>query len=417
MTVSVRRDLRLAMLLTSLGVASANADMIFSSPTQTVESARRIELTLTVTNPGAKPLHVDLPDPVHVKLDTDAAGVVLDMSADEPLKAFDLAPGSFRSFKLHGDLPQIPAGLMSVAPTGIEANALVLRVTEPTSPEAAPATTAGQPSLVQENPTSSPTPGMPDDSKPAPDAPALVDKPPRLALSVYEPVYFIFGGDGGFNAKFQISFKYQLFDAQGNFSKKLPWLGDLYLGYSQTSLWDLGELSAPFKDTSYRPRLFYLNDHIFDFFDGRLRVGVESGVGHESNGKDKDQSRSVNLAYLRPIMTWGDPEGQHLYLGPMVYSYLDRSDNADIANYRGHVDFLAGYGSKGGLNFWTTLRKGEKSDFGSAELNLSYPLSRITHGVLSGWAMLQYFTGYGESLIDYNHRLDSQWRLGLAIAL
>ncbi len=414
--IGFARCSRVAIALACLVAANASADMILSSSTQTLESARRIELTLTVTNPGDKPLRVDLPDPLHVKVDTDTAAVVLDLTADEPLKAFDLAPGSFRSFKLHGDLPQIPAGLVSVAPTGIQANALVLRVTQSAPSQSTPVTTAGQSELVQATPPQ-PTPGMPDEEKPAAEAPALVDKPPRLALSVYEPVYFIFGGDGGFNAKFQISFKYQLFDAQGNFNQRMPWLSDLYLGYSQTSLWDLGELSAPFKDTSYRPRIFYLNDHIFDFFDGRLRMGVESGVGHESNGKDKDQSRSVNLAYVRPIITWGDPDGQHLYLGPMVYSYLDRSDNPDIANYRGHVDFLAGYGSKGGLNFWTTLRKGNTSDYGSAEFNLSYPLSRITHGVLSGWAMLQYFTGYGESLIDYNHRLDSQWRLGLAIAL
>lgn len=418
MIVCVRRGLRIVTTLTWLGIGNANADMIFSSPTQTVQSTRRIELTLTVTNPGTKPLHVDLPDPVHVKLDAENATAVLDLSADEPLAAFDLAPGSFRSFRLHGDLPQIPAGLVSVAPAGIDANALVLRVAEPALSESTPVTTAGQPALVQSTQGQTTTPGLPDDARPsASDASALVDKPPRLALSVYEPVYLIFGGDGGFNAKFQISFKYQLFDAQGTFGKKLPWLGDLYLSYSQTSLWDLGELSKPFRDTSYRPRLFYLNDHMFDFFDGRLRVGVEGGIGHESNGKDGAVSRSVNLMYVRPMITWGDPEGQHLYVGPMIYDYLDRSDNPDIVNYRGHVDFLAGYGSKGGWNVWTTLRKGKVSDYGSVELNASYPLSRISHGVLSGWALLQYFSGYGESLIDYNHRLDTQWRLGLAIAL
>jgi outer membrane phospholipase A len=29
--------------------------------------------------------------------------------------------------------------------------------------------------------------------------------------------------------------------------------------------------------------------------DGRLRLGVESGFGHESNGKEGDESRSFNM--------------------------------------------------------------------------------------------------------------------------
>jgi outer membrane phospholipase A len=31
--------------------------------------------------------------------------------------------------------------------------------------------------------------------------------------------------------------------------------------------------------------------------------------------------------------------------------------------------------------------------------------------------LLQYFAGYGESLLDYRRKLDAQFRLGVAVAL
>ncbi len=192
---------------------------------------------------------------------------------------------------------------------------------------------------------------------------ALIDKPPPLAVSVYEPVYFIVGGDGGLNAKFQISLRFRLFDDRGRLARQLPWIDDLYLSFSQTSLWDLGELSKPFKDSSYRPRLFYANYDLARYLDGKLRVGVETGIGHESNGKEGDDSRSYNMLYARPTLTFGDPDGLRAYFAPLIHNYIAESDNPDIEDYRGYVDWLFGVGSKGGLDFWAVLRKGTRSDY------------------------------------------------------
>ena len=81
-----------------------------------------------------------------------------------------------------------------------------------------------------------------------------------LGVSPYEPLYFIAGGDGGFNAKFQLSFIYRLFREGGWFANCLRAPTHIFLSYSQTSLWDLNQRSSPFKDSSYRPRLFYLHE-------------------------------------------------------------------------------------------------------------------------------------------------------------
>jgi phospholipase A1/A2 len=379
-----------------LAAPLAHAGMLVSAPRSSISAGAPLHLDLTILNDGAEPLEIDLPAPVHVRIETATAVSTLEF---QPARSGRIVvpPREFVSVALDGELPRQAEGVVKLAPTGLDTNELALQV--------APA--PGEPALMHEAETAvTRTPTT-----------ALVDKPPPLAVSVYEPMYFLVGGDGGLNAKFQISFRYRLFDNRGPLARTLPWIDDLYLSYSQTSLWDLGELSKPFRDSSYRPRLFYANYDLTRLFDGQLRVGVESGLGHESNGKDGDASRSYNMLYMRPTLVVGDPEGLRAYTAPLIHNYIAESDNPDIADYRGYVDWLFGIGSKAGLDFWATLRKGTRSDYGSIELNASYPLSKLSRGDLTGWLMLQYFTGYGESLVDYNHKLDSQLRLGISIAL
>jgi outer membrane phospholipase A len=389
---------RCVVALLSLLWASADcdADAILSAPSATVHSGSRFDVRLTITNPTTSSLQFELASPLHVTLDAGTAVTTLELSGEEPdatRAPVSIAPGAFQTFALHGEMPDGIAGPVTLTATGLEANALILQV----SPKA-------------------PTPPATQAAENSGAVPPLTPKPPPLAVSVYEPVYFIAGGDGGLNAKFQISFKYRLFDNQGRLAQRLPWIDDLYLSYSQTSLWDLHELSKPFRDTSYRPRLFYGNYDLTHAGDGLWHFGFESGLGHESNGKDGADSRSINIAYLRPTVTYGDINGQHFFMAPLIYDYLDKSENPDIQRYRGYVDWLMGYGSKGSWNAWTTLRKGT-GRFASAEMNVSYPLSHLSQGELSGWLLLQFFDGYGENLIDYNHKRSAQWRLGLAVAL
>jgi phospholipase A1 len=359
----------------------ARAEFILSMPDGTARAGAPLRVDLTVLNDSDAPLRFELPATVHARLETATAQATLELRPERS-GALEVAPRQFLRVRLQGDLPAAPAETATLTLTDLTTNRLALRVET--------AAEAGT---------------------------ALIDKPPPLAVSIYEPVYFIVGGDGGLNAKFQISLRFRLFDDHGRLARRLPWIDDLYLSFSQTALWDLGELSKPFTDSSYRPRLFYGNYDLARDFGGKLRLGLESGIGHESNGKEGDDSRSYNMLYVRPTLTWGDPDGLRAYFAPLIHNYISESDNPDIEHYRGYVDWLFGVGSKGGLDFWTVLRKGTRSDFGSIELNASYPLSKLSGGDLTGWLLLQYFNGYGESLLDYNKKLESQWRLGIAIAL
>lgn len=392
-----------AILLAASQPAIASPAATLSIAEPRVAAGGELTLRIILTNENAEAESISITSPLHIRIETADGSRIVPF---EPDKSGDLevAPGTFQTVTLKGQAPINAEGVGTLTSTGLDANAVLVEFVSPppTEPAVVPESQVSQ----NEEETGGTMPRS-----------TLIDKPPPLAVSVYEPLYFLIGGDDGLNAKFQISLRYRLFDGSGRLAEKLPWIDDIYLSYSQTSLWDLDDLSKPFRDSSYRPRLFFSNYDLGRLLDGRLRLGIEAGVGHESNGKEGDESRSFNMLYARPVLTFGDPEGLRAYLAPLIHNYISDDENPDLHHYRGYVDWLFGIGSKGGLDFSATLRKGTRSNYGSVELNASYPLSKLSGGDLTGWLMLQYFGGYGESLLDYDRKLDAQVRLGIAIAL
>jgi outer membrane phospholipase A len=78
-----------------------------------------------------------------------------------------------------------------------------------------------------------------------------------------------------------------------------------------------------------------------------------------------------------------------------------------------------GYGSgnrnQNDWSAWTTIRRGDESGKGSIEINVAAPLRRLSGDRINGWILMQYFNGYGESLIDYNVRNNAQFRIGIGL--
>ncbi|HEV3011158.1 MAG TPA: phospholipase A [Burkholderiales bacterium] len=231
-------------------------------------------------------------------------------------------------------------------------------------------------------------------------------------LSENDPMYFIIGTRGGTSARFQLSFKYRLFDVSAGIGQERPWLSGLYFGYTQNSLWDLSTESKAFRDTSYRPSLFWKWERADDaraLFDG-ARLGVE----HESNGGEDDTSRSINIAFVRPEWRWRTRDGASFEFTPKIYSYLDKEENTDIAHYRGYVDWRARFDSGGNWIATTVFRYGT-ADKGSILLDVSRRTRDVKIGPVSGYLHMQFFAGYGESILDYNVKRKSQLRFGFAI--
>lgn len=204
-------------------------------------------------------------------------------------------------------------------------------------------------------------------------------------------------------AKFQISFKTKA--VENLFGDN----GDIWMGYTQSSRWQVynGEDSRPFRETNYEPEvmLVFRNNYHIGGWSGRM-TGI--GVNHQSNGRADPFSRSWN----RVIGQIGfDRENWAVIARPWWrISDGNDDDNPDIEDYIGRGDLTIVH-KRGGHEFALmarhSLRGGDRSH-GALQFDWGFPI----HNQLRGH--LQIFDGYGESLIDYNHRATY---IGLGISL
>jgi outer membrane phospholipase A len=81
------------------------------------------------------------------------------------------------------------------------------------------------------------------------------------------------------------------------------------------------------------------------------------------------------------------------------------------------VEWRIRVGRDQGLQFAATLRKGRSSGYGSGQFDFTVPLRMVPTARRSaaGYLHIQYFNGWGETLIDYNRREDDQYRIGYAL--
>ena len=233
-------------------------------------------------------------------------------------------------------------------------------------------------------------------------------------ISGYEPMYLIVGTKSP-DTKFQISFAYQLLNNDGPLATSVPALKGFNIAYTQTSLWDRDGSSAPFYDTTYRPEFFYAWKNVTHAQPANwIQLDLQGGLEHESNGKGGTDSRSLNFAYFQPRLTIGRDDGLQLALQPRVWTYIgDLSDNPDIADYIGYASLRTVVGWKRGLQLSALGQMGNGANRGSVQLDLTYPTMRF-FGSFSLYLDVQYFNGYGESLLGYNQKSD-QLRIGFAL--
>ncbi|WP_269520251.1 phospholipase A [Alteromonas sp. BMJM2] len=206
-------------------------------------------------------------------------------------------------------------------------------------------------------------------------------------------------------AKFQLSMKLPLYLEDTGFD-------GVYFGFTLTSFWQLynSEVSKPFRETNYEPEVFWQKTGDYSVLGYKFNT-FQLGFNHMSNGQSGLRSRSWNRIFAS--ITFSDNDD--IYYLKTWYRVpedekddpLDASgdDNPDIEDFYGR--FELGYGRKiGAFKMLALVRNNLDFDEnrGSIQLDMTYPFSDRYE------LLVQYFNGYGDSLIDYNR---SQERIGI----
>lgn len=379
--------------------------LTFTVPLERTAAGGLASVWLNALNCSSNPVSWTFPQSIKSRIaaapEATGGSLVLRSPDDASLV---ILPGAFirREYVLR--VPESANGQVIVEFPGLKANRVVLDVEPPLATGSK--TNAIKDSVLKTYIT---------DAEPAmPDASIHPGQFFKEHISGYEPMYFV-GGANSPNVKFQISFKYQLLNTYGPLAQSVPALKGFHIAYTQTSLWNLNGGDPAFYDTSYKPEFLYLWSRAAgggptDWF----RLDLQGGLQHESNGKGGTGERSQNNAYFQPAMTFGREDCFQLALQPRVWGYLGNlNHNPDLADYRGYADLRTVIGWQRGLQLSALGHMGRDGDHDSVQLDLTYPTMRF-FGSFSFYLDVQYFTGYGETLLGYNRRSDSL-RVGFAL--
>jgi phospholipase A1 len=191
---------------------------------------------------------------------------------------------------------------------------------------------------------------------------------------------------------------------------------DLWFAYTQRSLWQVWtpEESAPFRSTDYQPEIIYMIP--VPRPSGELAGGwrlqfAQLGVAHQSNGQSEPLSRSWNRVYAGAGLERGQ-FGLQLRANRRIPESGDDDDNPDLTRYIGSTEVQATWlpgRSTASLTWRTNLRSWQR---GSLQLDWTYPVDSGHPDGLRWYA--QVFSGFGETLLDYNVR---QTSVGLGVTL
>jgi len=197
--------------------------------------------------------------------------------------------------------------------------------------------------------------------------------------------------------------------ASGLLTRDHPQLRDsLWVGYTQQSYWQLfsHDISRPFRNTDHEPEIMYVYPT-----DAKLPFGWRwrySGIGlvHQSNGQSNPLSRSWNRAYLMTGFEQGDTWSLTGRIWKRLHEDAESDNNPHISDYVGRAELALGWNMDKDNRLTLTTRHALAGSWrGSARLDWMRSLGTSFAGPRTNLRLhTQLFSGYGDSLIDYNKK-------------
>lgn len=178
--------------------------------------------------------------------------------------------------------------------------------------------------------------------------------------------------------------------------------------YTQKSYWQAYNKSAFFRESDYEPELFmqYRPKRYLPF--GWSWTQGSLGVVHQSNGKGGELERSWNRVYVSATVSknhWR-VKVQPWYV---IHDSMMEQQNPDIARYLGYGQWILSYRwSKQEISLLSRNNLTSGFSRGYWQMAWTFPLIQELKGYV------QVSTGYGQSLIEYDHATTA---VGLGIAL
>ena len=184
----------------------------------------------------------------------------------------------------------------------------------------------------------------------------------------------------------------------------------LWFGYTQQSYWQLfsGNISRPFRTTDHEPELVYIYPHQIALPGGWNYRLSGLGLVHQSNGQSDPLSRSWNRTYLMGAAEKELGPESSLRLQARVWDRINEAaiddNNPGIENFVGRAELAGSWQINKANTVGVTLRHSLHSKArGSTRVDwLMAPTSSPNYTGLR--YHVQLFSGYGDSLLDYNKR-------------